>query len=123
MTRASAGVPPRGPGHDPAEVPVAGPAEVPVDGPLEAPPGPDAAERRFEHGGRTWVAGVAGVGSVGTGRIALGLVDAIHFRDAAEPGRPLREALLARGRFESLYDEELGRLCDGATPIPQPKGR
>jgi hypothetical protein len=111
MTRASTDVPPRGP------------AEVPADGPVEAPPGLDAAERRFEQDGRTWVARVAGVGAVGTGRIALGLVDAVHFCDAAEPGRPLREALLARGRFESLYDDELRQLCDGATPIPQPKER
>jgi hypothetical protein len=89
--------------------------------------GPDApadatGDRTFEHGGRTWVARVSGSGALGTGSLALGLVEAIHFADAAEPGRPLREALVARGRFEHLHDVELGELCDRAVPITAGRG-
>ena len=53
----------------------------------------------------------------GTGSYGLGLVEAVHFSAADEPDRPLREALLARGRFDTLFDDELGRLFDAATPI------
>jgi hypothetical protein len=81
------------------------------------------ASRSFEHEGRHWIARVAGVGALGTGRLGLGLVEAVHFCDASAPDRPLREALVALGRFDALYDVELAKLCSEATAIPQPKER
>jgi hypothetical protein len=95
----------------------------------ESPPRSSAGLRRseairsFEYDGRHWIARVAGVGALGTGRLGLGFVDAVHFCDADAPDRPLREALLAHGRFDALFDVELAKLCSGATPIPQPKER
>lgn len=79
---------------------------------------PDPAERRtFTADGETWVAWVAGKGAWGSGAFGLGMVDALHFARAATPERPEREALLARGRFVGLYDEELCTLLAGATPV------
>jgi hypothetical protein len=75
------------------------------------------AERQFEHGGRCWIARLAGHGGLGTGVLGLGAIDAVHFLDAAAPDRPLREALIARGRFPLLFDAELRQLCDAARPI------
>lgn len=83
--------------------------------------GGDDRARRFHHGGEEWQAWVSGGGALGTGALGLGPVDAVHFARAAEPGRPLREALLARGRFDGLFDEELAVLLDGATPIVIPE--
>jgi hypothetical protein len=74
-------------------------------------------ERQFEHGGRRWIARLAGNGGLGTGALGLGAIEAVHFLDAAAPDRPLREALLARGRFPLLFDAELRQLCDAAKPI------
>jgi hypothetical protein len=77
--------------------------------------------REFGHGGRRWIARLSGKGATGTGSYGLGLIDAVHFFDAEQPARPLREALLPHGRFESLFDEELAALLDAATPIVLPK--
>lgn len=74
-------------------------------------------ERQFEHEGRSWIARPAGKGACGTGSYGLGLVEAVHFFDAAEPARPLREALVARGGFDGLFDSELVRLLATACPI------
>jgi len=76
--------------------------------------------RRFRHEGDEWLAWLSGRGAVGTGALGLGPVDAVHFARAAESGRPLREALLARGRFEGLFDQELSTLLEAATPIVLP---
>jgi hypothetical protein len=80
-------------------------------------------ERHFEHDGRHWVARLAGRGALGTGTLGLSMVEAVHFYDGAAPDRPVREALLARGRFEALFDAELARLCDTATPIVVARNR
>lgn len=74
-------------------------------------------ERQFVAEDRSWIARIAGKGACGTGSYGLGLVDAVHFCDAAEPAVPLREALLAHGRFETLFDDELVALLARATPI------
>lgn len=76
-----------------------------------------AGERQFMAEDCSWVARIAGKGACGTGSYGLGLVDAVHFCDGAEPDVPLREALLAHGRFESLFDAELVNLLARATPI------
>jgi hypothetical protein len=77
----------------------------------------------FEYEGERWIARVAGEGALGTGRVGLGFVEAIHFYAADAPDQPLREALLAAGRFETLHEIELAELCGVATPIRQPKAR
>lgn len=73
--------------------------------------------RQFEHEGRMWIARLAGKAAFGTGSYGLGLVEAVHFCTADEPERPLREALIACGGFESLYDTELADLLKTARPI------
>jgi hypothetical protein len=77
----------------------------------------DRGDRQFSDGGRSWIARLSGKSAYGTGSYGLGLLDAVHFFDAAEPTVPLREALLARGRFDDLFDDELASLLAGATPI------
>ncbi|HEX6306843.1 MAG TPA: hypothetical protein VFZ69_01580 [Longimicrobiales bacterium] len=74
-------------------------------------------ERRFTHEGRHWIARVGGKAAYGTGSYGLALVEAVHFCDAADPDRPLREALLAHGEFDALFDSELIRLLGSARPI------
>jgi hypothetical protein len=77
-----------------------------------------AGERTFEHDGRTWIARLGGKGACGTGSYGLGLLEAVHFHVEDEPERPLFEALLARGRFDGMFDEELAALLRRATPVP-----
>lgn len=76
-----------------------------------------AHERQFVHENREWIARLGGKGACGTGSYGLGLVEAVHFFDPSEPERPLREALIARGAFERLFDAELMRLLAMARPI------
>jgi hypothetical protein len=106
------------------------PLDPAVDGSAPESPAPASRIRRgnegsrlFEHEGRRWIARVAGTGALGTGHLGLALVEAIHFCDAGAPDRPLREALVALGRFDALYDVELAQLCSGATAIPPQKER
>lgn len=73
--------------------------------------------REFVVEGRAWVARLAGKGAYGTGGYGLGLIDAIHFAHADTPDRPLFEALIAHGRFGSLFDSEFAGLLERATPI------
>jgi hypothetical protein len=97
------------------------------DAPPPAPPRELRRERpeprAFEHAGHRWIAHIGGKGAYGTGSYGLGLVEAIHFAAADAPDIPLREALIAHGTFESLFDSELGRLLEGATPISPGPGR
>ncbi|CAN5692798.1 hypothetical protein BH23GEM9_BH23GEM9_21150 [soil metagenome] len=97
------------------------------DTPPPDPPGElpreDVGERTFEHDGRRWIARLSGKGASGTGAYGLALVEAVHFADAEEPAVPLFEALLGRSRFEHLFDGELIRLLEGATPITPGAGR
>lgn len=79
-----------------------------------------AGDRAFQAEDGRWIARLAGKGACGTGSYGLGLVEAVHFFDADAPDRPVREALLARGRFDTLFDEELTALLAGATPIVLP---
>ena len=82
---------------------------------------PSAEELPFEVSGESWVARLGGKGACGTGSYGLGLVEAVHFFRAAAPDRPVREALLARGRFAHLYPAELVTLWSQATPIATPE--
>ncbi|MBX6365373.1 MAG: hypothetical protein IRZ00_16005 [Gemmatimonadetes bacterium] len=86
--------------------------------PCPAPP--DA--RAFTHAGRTWIARLAGDAMAGTGRLGFGLVQVVHFfRDGAD--RASFEALIPRGRFHGLFDDELRQLLRDARPIPASDAR
>lgn len=92
------------------------------DTPPPAPPHElsheSAVIHEFEHEGRRWVARLGGKGACGTGSYGLGLVEAVHFLDPDGSERPLREALIALGRFESLYPAELIGLLARSRPVP-----
>jgi hypothetical protein len=107
--------------HEPTSPPGRSVVQGRGDAPPPSPPhelSPETGEsREFEAEGSRWVARLAGKGASGTGSYGLGLIDAVHFCAADRPDRPLREALLARGRFELLYDSELAALLAGAKPI------
>lgn len=74
-------------------------------------------EREFEREDGTWLARNAGAGAYGTGRLGTARLVAVHFYRADEPQVPVREALVAAGRFPDLAGEELSELFDRATPI------
>lgn len=91
-------------------------APPPVPDPDSDRPG----SRRLSTDGVDWVAWVSGTGTAGTGSHGLGLLDAVHFAPAANGDRRKhREALLERGRFPNLFDEELLTLFRGATPLKE----
>lgn len=98
-------------------------AESPVHG---AESGAGAGEgRRFEAGGETWIARPAGESAIGHGAGARAYLVAVRFYRPEEPV-PVSEALIPRGRFETLYDEELEELLRRATPLaeaPEPRDR
>lgn len=111
---------------------------------------PETDERRFTIDRTEWVARVAGEGAAGAAAIGAAHFVVVRFepgvegdgreRDRADgeragddrrrprrgrrrdPGRKLRprEALIPRGRFEFLYDEELIELFHTARVIPEP---
>ena len=96
--------------------------------PADRPPGPpheldaDPLDTRpFVFDNIAWIARVSGKAAGGTGGYGLGLLDAVHFARADEPERPRYEALLARGRFLHLFDDELCALLRGAVRIILPE--
>jgi hypothetical protein len=91
--------------------------ESPPAPPRELPRSSDPGPREFVHDGRRWAVWLSGKSAYGTGSYGLGLLEAVHFAEAARPDVPLREALLARGRFEQLFEAELAALLERATPI------
>lgn len=87
-------------------------------------------KRPFTADGVEWVAWTSGGGAYGTGNRGLGNVAAVHFARASEPDLPLREALLAAGRFDDLFDTELldlfrtaRRVVDASDAPRRPPGR
>ena len=82
-----------------------------------APPRRAAIEREFEREDGLWIAREAGAGAYGTGRLGTARLVAVHFCHGDDPGVPVREALLAAGRFPELAAQELSELFDRATPI------
>lgn len=64
-----------------------------------------------------WLVRSGGTGVVGTGSRGAALLEAVHFYRPGE-ARPRLEALLARGIWTELFDEELVWLLRGATPVP-----
>jgi hypothetical protein len=82
---------------------------------------PASVELEFELGDEVWIARLSGKGACGTGSYGLGLVEAVHFCRANSPDVPVREALIARGRFAHLYPAELSSLWSRATAIATPE--
>lgn len=72
--------------------------------------------------GMEWVAKLAGGGVAGAGELGGAYLVVIRFQPAAAEGSArrngaVREALIPRGRFENLYDEELVELFRSAKPV------
>lgn len=105
-------VPPAPPAH---------PAEQPPEPPQELDPDPDT-PRTFEMDGIRWIAHVSGKSAAGTGPYGLAMLVAVHFSHAEEPARPRFEALLPRGRFAHLHDDELRALLRRSIRIILPGG-
>lgn len=65
-----------------------------------------------------WTAHIAGESAAGTGAgSAHAYLVAVQFTRQGD-AYPSREALLPRGRFEHLYDDELRELLKSARPLP-----
>ncbi|HUF51463.1 MAG TPA: hypothetical protein VMN60_11545 [Longimicrobiales bacterium] len=114
------------PPHEPTQHVLPAPHDLgrgdePTPPPPHAIPLPHAAARSFTIDDVLWFACASGDGACGTGSYGLGMVEAVHFFHADAPDVPVREALLARGRFAFLYDAELCALWAGATPIVSPR--
>ncbi|MGQ0562271.1 MAG: hypothetical protein ACT443_10390 [Gemmatimonadota bacterium] len=77
-------------------------------------------KRSFVCDSESWLAWVSGGGGYGTGSRGLGNIDAIHFARAAAPDVPVFEALLAAGRFDGLFEEELVALFRTARRVVDP---
>lgn len=88
--------------------------------PERSPPSPPGPERYFLMDGEAWIARQVGEASVGSSALGAASIVTIRFYRAAEPDRPQREALLPRGRFEMLYDEELRALFHAARRLDVP---
>ncbi len=83
----------------------------------EGEPRWEGTELTFERDGETWTVRTAGAGAYGTGSRGRARLVAVHFFHEDAPETPVREALVAAGRFPHLRPEELELLFDGATPI------
>lgn len=117
--RRSPGPPPAAPrGRDPLPEPPPS-SDRPPDPPGELTP--DCHEvRAFALDDVEWQARLSGKSAGGTGGYGLALLEAVHFSRADEPAVPRYEALLPRGRFAGLFDEELRELLRRAVPIRLP---
>ncbi len=83
---------------------------------------PDDGIRWFDCETATWGAWIAGEGVAGTGSPATIAWDAVHFCLQERPGVPVREALLAHGLYEGLFDSELCALLARSVEIVLPDG-
>jgi hypothetical protein len=77
-------------------------------------------KRSFSCDGVAWTAWVSGGSAYGTGNRGLGNVEAVHFARAENPDVPVMEALIARNRFDSLFDEELIAVLRTARKVVDP---
>ncbi|NJD09949.1 MAG: hypothetical protein FIB01_05710 [Gemmatimonadetes bacterium] len=84
--------------------------------------GPDTAlaetlaERGLQVDGTEWIARSAGLRAAGTGSFGLAAIEAVWFVQPGGGGAR-RLALVARGAWLGLYDEELARLLRSAVPV------
>lgn len=74
-------------------------------------------ERNLMVDGKEWSARVVGEVVGGTGARGSAYLAVVQFHPAG--GDAPREALIPRGRFEYLYDEELIELFRAARPLPR----
>ena len=79
-----------------------------------------AVKRNFTCDDVAWTAWVSGGSAYGTGNRGLGNIEAVHFAHASAPDVPIMEALIARSRFEDLFDDELIALLRGACKVVDP---
>lgn len=75
-----------------------------------------AAERKFTVDGVEWRATIEGESAYGSGAHSPAYLVAIRFQ-RVDDDKPTREVLMARGRFEALYDEELASFLEHGTKI------
>lgn len=73
--------------------------------------------RRFLADGREWIARVSGQCAYGTGRQGAAALLSLDFAAADDPERSVRRGLLPRGRFFTLFDDELRQLFEQARPV------
>lgn len=83
----------------------------------EGEPRWEGTEHTFERDGAEWTVRAAGAGAYGTGPRGRARLVAVHFFHEDAPETPVREALVAAGRFPHLRPEELQVLFERATPI------
>jgi hypothetical protein len=74
-------------------------------------------ERTFEVAGRQWIARVMGGGAGGTGRLGLAALESVRFYAADAPERAQREALVAAGQLDNLFEEEIRRMWERAVVL------
>lgn len=79
--------------------------------------------RVFECDDQKWVVWTSGASAYGTGTQGPAALEAVHFAHAAAPTVPLYEALLAAGRFWSLFDAELAALLRASVRVVDPSER
>ena len=81
---------------------------------------PNPRDRSFVLDDVEWTAHIAGESAAGAGAgSAHAYLVAVQFTRKGDP-YPSREALLPRGRFQHLFDDELRDLLRAARPIPPP---
>lgn len=74
-------------------------------------------EREVEIDGVQWVARLAGGSAAGSGALGPGMLEGVDFALATDPVKPLREILIQRGRFDSLFDAEIVAMFRSAHAI------
>ena len=84
---------------------------------------PERPARTFACDGIEWLAWPSGASAYGTGTCGPAALEAVHFARADTPDIPVYEALLPRGRFFGLYDDELIMLLRSATKVVDPAER
>src|SRR6266550_2184877 len=74
-------------------------------------------ERNITADGLELIVRSVGAGAGGTGRLGLASYEAVRFYAATDAERPLREALLAAGALQMMFDEELVVAWRSATRL------
>ena len=69
--------------------------------------------------GIRWIARHAGHTAAGSGSLGLGYLECVDFALAEDPETSIREALVQRGRFARMFDEEIIALFNTSHPVTQ----
>ncbi len=78
-----------------------------------------AGRRTFHHDGRDWLVLDGGRALTGHGHLEPARLRLIQFADAAEPDKPLMEAVAGPRPIDSLHDSELVELLRRAREVPE----